>query len=64
MPVITDNPPQRVNADLRALSDALDSVIPRKRPSQNILIATWNLKSFGSLTREWTSGAGESGDAL
>ena len=60
MPIITDNPPQRVRADLRALSDALDAAIPAKRAAQNVLIATWNLKIFGSLTRKWTSVAGDS----
>ena len=60
MPSITDAPPPQVAADLTALSNSLDAVIPAKRPSENILIATWNLKSFGSLTRKWTSATGDS----
>lgn len=59
MPEITDNPPAYVRNDLRLLSDALDAQLPGKLP-HNVLIATWNLKLFGSVTRKWTSTAGDS----
>ena len=41
---------------MAALRAALDESIPRKRLLQcNLLIATWNLKNFGSLTKAWLS---------
>ena len=57
---IKSNPPAAVRADLESLRIALDNVIPAKRPAENLLIATWNIRSFGSLTRKWTSGANDS----
>ena len=47
MPTIHDAPPQAVQNDLAALSAALDDVIPAKA-DDNLLIATWNIRSFGS----------------
>ncbi len=55
MPDIRDNPPAYVQAELNALSAALDQDVPAKSPSQNLLIATWNIRSFSSLTRKWTA---------
>jgi endonuclease/exonuclease/phosphatase family metal-dependent hydrolase len=55
MATIFDTPPATVQADLTALSTALDAAIPPKRPDENILIATWNLCAFASLTRKWTA---------
>lgn len=60
MPVITDQPPQNVQADLHSLRRALDQAIPQKRSNQNLLIATWNLRAFGSLTRRWTAKSDDS----
>ena len=60
MPVITDAPPANVQADLDALVAALDEDIPARQPDANLLIATWNIRSFGSLTREWLPGANQS----
>lgn len=57
---ITGTPPAFVQADLDSLKAALDTKIPAKRPSENLLIATWNIRSFGSLTRKWTAGANDS----
>ena len=54
MPEITDRPPYQVQADLDSLAAAPDSEIPVKA-TDNLLIATWNIRSFGSLTREWTA---------
>jgi endonuclease/exonuclease/phosphatase family metal-dependent hydrolase len=48
-------------AEMAALSAALDATVPRKRALQpNLLIGTWNLKEFGSLTTRWAAGAGDS----
>jgi hypothetical protein len=58
MPTIHDMPPAPVQADLNSLAQALDTVIPAKNDT-NLLIATWNLRRFGSLTREWTADAAD-----
>ena len=57
MASITDNPPNEVQADLDSLCADLDSKIPpkRERSDKNLLIATWNIRCFGSLTRKWTA---------
>ena len=57
---ITDNPPPPVLADLESLKADLDTKIPSKLTDENLLIATWNIRSFGSLTRKWTSDANDS----
>ncbi len=45
-------------ADLR---QALDATIPRKRPlGRNLLVATWNIKDFCSLTPKWLAAAADS----
>ena len=59
MTKITDNPPANVRNDLTALSRALDDAIPAKA-DDNLLIASWNIRSFASLTRKWTAGTNDS----
>jgi len=59
MPTILDTPPANVHADLAALSHQLDAEIPAKA-NDNLLIATWNIRSFASLTRKWTAVSGDS----
>lgn len=54
MPTIFDVPPLEVQRDLDALRAQLDRQIPAKR-NDNFLIATWNIRAFASLTREWTA---------
>ena len=54
MPNITDVPPPAVAQDIAALSAALDARIPAQA-EDNILVATWNIRAFGSLTRKWAS---------
>lgn len=54
MAQITDTPPAQVRADLDALTASLNGNIPPKR-LRNLLIATWNIRSFASLTRKWTA---------
>lgn len=60
MPQITDNPPVAIRNDLAALRAALDQTVPAKDPHDNLLIATWNIRAFASVTREWTAGANDS----
>jgi len=57
MPEITDQPPSGVAKDLTALRTHLDQRVPAKQTGKNLLIATWNLRAFASLTREWTAGS-------
>lgn len=59
MPTIFDVPPQNVQSDLDALAAALDAQIPPKN-DDNLLIATWNIRAFASLTREWTAQGSDS----
>jgi len=44
-----------IQNELEALNRSLDQVIPNKLIDQNLLIATWNIRSFASLTRKWTA---------
>jgi len=55
MPGITDQPPAHIQAELDALRNSLSNTIPSKQHGRNLLIATWNIRSFGSLTRKWTA---------
>jgi endonuclease/exonuclease/phosphatase family metal-dependent hydrolase len=59
MSKITDAPPQAVQKDLDSLTGALDGAIPEKA-ADNLLIATWNLRAFSSLTRKWTAKGSDS----
>lgn len=59
MPDVTDNPPPNVREDLVALGEALTLRIPAKS-DHNLLIATWNIRSFSSLTRKWFATGAES----
>jgi endonuclease/exonuclease/phosphatase family metal-dependent hydrolase len=52
--------PQEVLADLKALNNSLDQSIPFKKLDKNLLIATWNIRAFGDLTKKWQSGSGDS----
>ncbi|NOX46617.1 MAG: endonuclease/exonuclease/phosphatase family protein [Chlorobi bacterium] len=53
--IFDDKPPIVLN-ELAGLSASLDVEIPSKKPNENLLIATWNIRMFGSLTKEWDSG--------
>ena len=59
MATILDAPPNEVQRDLDALIAALDSQIPTKN-DDNLLIATWNIRAFSSLTRKWTAAPSDS----
>lgn len=60
MPTILDVPPFEILENLRLLSEDLDAKIPSKKLDKNVLIATWNIRAFGDLTREWISSGGDS----
>jgi endonuclease/exonuclease/phosphatase family metal-dependent hydrolase len=60
MPQLTDQPPLSIQNELEALNRSLDQVIPNKLIDQNLLIATWNIRSFASLTRKWTASENDS----
>jgi endonuclease/exonuclease/phosphatase family metal-dependent hydrolase len=50
--------PEAVKAEMLELRSVLDGVVPPKRDGvPNLLIATWNLKAFSSLTEAWTAGS-------
>jgi endonuclease/exonuclease/phosphatase family metal-dependent hydrolase len=52
---ITDIPPIAVQENLNLLIADLNSKIPSKQLDRNLLIATWNIRAFGNLTRKWDS---------
>lgn len=56
---ISNVPAGGVRRDLTDLAGALDDEIPKKKRN-NILIATWNIRSFGNLTRKWRPGSNDS----
>ena len=56
---ITDAPPASVQTELDALSRMLDGNVPKKR-RDNLLIATWNIRAFGGLTRKWAADSRDS----
>lgn len=56
MQIITDIPSQATKDNLALLSKDLDTLIPAKKLEKNLLIATWNIRGFGEITRKETSG--------
>lgn len=60
MAQLTDQPPLPIQNELDALDSSLGQVIPKKLEGQNLLIATWNIRSFASLTRKWTASQSDS----
>ncbi len=54
------NVPSNIQAELDTLEKQLDLAIPSKELDRNILIATWNIRAFGDLTRKWASGEDDS----
>ncbi|WP_246144166.1 exonuclease/endonuclease/phosphatase family protein [Neolewinella aurantiaca] len=60
MPNILDPLPEELLPRFHALSDNLDIRIPAKKIGRNLLIATWNIRAFGDLSRIWTSGQDDS----
>ena len=52
---IYDPLPTEVAENLELLKRDLDLKIPSKELDRNLLIATWNIRAFGNLTRKWMS---------
>lgn len=45
--------PEGVRAEIEALADALDALVPAKSLDRNFLLATWNIRSFGAFNPDW-----------
>lgn len=60
MPNILDQPPKEIATNLENLANDLDAKIPAKKLDRNLLVATWNIRAFGGLTRKWDSDEGDS----
>ena len=53
--------PAPVRVEMEALRAALDAGVPPKRAAnRNLLIGTWNIKAFASLSEKWTAGGSDS----
>ena len=55
MAKITDPLPDDVQERHNNLITDLDAKVPAKELNRNLLIATWNIRAFGDLTRKWHS---------
>ena len=55
MPTIFDLPPKEIQDNLKLLKQDLDLKIPSKKLDKNLLIASWNIRAFGNLTKKWKS---------
>ncbi|MET8081342.1 endonuclease/exonuclease/phosphatase family protein [Streptomyces sp. NPDC005303] len=53
-------PPQAVTSRLAHWEERVDGVVPAKTDSTNLLVATWNLRAFGDLTKAWKTPEGVS----
>jgi len=60
MPKITDPTPIQIQTELHNLNTDLDAKIPPKKLDKNLLIATWNIRAFGDVTKKWQSVNGDS----
>ena len=60
MTKILENPPKAIQNDLELLKADLDIKIPSKKLDKNLLIASWNIRAFGNLTRKWISESDDS----
>jgi len=57
---ILELPPAAVQTEINALNQVLDLELPFKKLDHNVLIATWNIRSFGDLTEKWEAGSDDS----
>jgi hypothetical protein len=55
MDQITDLIPLVIQNELQNLNLDLDSKIPAKKLDKNLLVATWNIRAFGDVTKKWQS---------
>ncbi|WP_405656892.1 MULTISPECIES: endonuclease/exonuclease/phosphatase family protein [unclassified Streptomyces] len=53
-------PPQTVAARLTRWEEFVYGVVPAKAAGANLLVATWNLRAFGDLTKAWKTPEGGS----
>lgn len=60
MPKITDSPPADILEEIGRLNKVLDEAVPSKELDKNILIGTWNIRSFGGLKEKWVAGEKDS----
>jgi hypothetical protein len=51
-------PPQPVATRVDRWNAVLDESVPTKLAGSNLLVATWNLRAFGDLTKAWTTAEG------
>jgi hypothetical protein len=56
---ITEPIPIEYLEEYQLLSAKLDTSLPDKALDKNLLIATWNLRSFGDLFDNWVAGAND-----
>jgi len=54
------DPPQRVAAQIARWEEALDALLSARAGRAKLRIATWNLRAFGGLTKDWTTPQGAS----
>ena len=54
------SPPGSLLDRLAAVSAGLDEVVPAKQLDRNLLVATWNLRAFGGLTKKWEAAPSDS----
>jgi len=54
MATILGPPPQAVRDDIGRLNTLLKAV-PPKTAGDDLLMVTWNIRGFGSLTEKWES---------
>lgn len=59
MPKITDNPPAHIKNEIADFRTYLDDTISAKTPD-NVIIGTWNIRSFGSVTEKWEASQSDS----
>jgi exonuclease III len=57
---ILDKPTQSTTSNIELLSRDLDIKIPAKKLEKNLLIATWNIRAFGDITRKEISNSTDS----
>jgi endonuclease/exonuclease/phosphatase family metal-dependent hydrolase len=53
MASILELPPPHIQHELKELKEDLNKKIPAKKLDRNLLIASWNIRAFGNLTRKW-----------
>lgn len=53
-------PPKEIQDELKELKIFLDNLIPSKKLDRNVLICTWNIRTFGGLTMNWEATGNQS----